>query len=261
MRAFADGCSAMTGTEAVSNGTPAFQPPEWRNAHTTMVTMAGLLGVVFLGMSFLARGHGGGALQHRVGPLQVGRAMLGQGAPLLHPPVLHDGHPGAGGPDELRRLPAPCLDPGARWLLPARVRLPGRASRVQRRDRGPGGRLDRRGGRVRRRVEALIPLYAIGVFTAFTLSQAGMVRHWSSGSGPGWRRSALVNGVGAVATGVVAVVFAVAKFGLGAWVVLVIVPMLVVAMLLVRAWYARGRLSSAGRPGHRLGSAGPRSAW
>ena len=78
------------------------------------------------------------------------------------------------------------------------------------------------------RVEALIPLYAIGVFTAFTLSQAGMVRHWLGERGPGWRRSALINGVGAVATGIVAVVFAIAKFGLGAWIILIIVPLIVV---------------------------------
>ena len=77
------------------------------------------------------------------------------------------------------------------------------------------------------RVEALIPLYAIGVFTAFTLSQAGMVRHWLGERGPGWRRSAIINGLGATATGIVAVVFAIAKFGLGAWIVIVIVPVMV----------------------------------
>jgi hypothetical protein len=98
------------------------------------------------------------------------------------------------------------------------------------------------------RVEALIPLYAIGVFTAFTLSQAGMVRHWLADKGPGWRRSALINGAGAIATGIVAVVFAVAKFGLGAWVILVIVPILVVVMLLIRREYARGAAELAVAP-------------
>ncbi len=89
----------------------------------------------------------------------------------------------------------------------------------------------------RGRVEALIPLYAIGVFTAFTLSQAGMVRHWLTEREEGWRRSAIINGVGAVATGIVAVVFAIAKFGLGAWVVIIIVPILVIAMLLIHREY------------------------
>jgi hypothetical protein len=89
----------------------------------------------------------------------------------------------------------------------------------------------------RGRVEALIPLYAIGVFTAFTLSQTGMVRHWLTTKEEGWRRSAIINGCGAVATGIVAVVFAIAKFGLGAWVVIIIVPIMVVAMLFIHREY------------------------
>ena len=89
----------------------------------------------------------------------------------------------------------------------------------------------------RGRVEALIPLYAIGVFTAFTLSQTGMVRHWLTTKEEGWRRSAIINGCGAVATGIVAVVFAIAKFGLGAWVVIIIVPILVAVMLFIHREY------------------------
>ena len=77
------------------------------------------------------------------------------------------------------------------------------------------------------RVEALIPLYAIGVFTSITLSQAGMVVHWRRDRSEGWRRSIAINGVGAVATGIVAIVFAVAKFALGAWLIVIIIPILV----------------------------------
>ena len=77
------------------------------------------------------------------------------------------------------------------------------------------------------RVETLIPLYAIGVFTSITLSQAGMVRHWWRTREAGWRRSQLINGFGAVATGIVTVIFAVAKFALGAWLVIVVIPLLV----------------------------------
>jgi len=87
------------------------------------------------------------------------------------------------------------------------------------------------------RVEALIPLYAIGVFTAFTLSQTGMVRHWLTSREPGWRRSAVINGAGATATFVVAIVLAIAKFSYGAWIVIVIVPVLVGLLLLVRHAY------------------------
>ena len=98
------------------------------------------------------------------------------------------------------------------------------------------------------RVEALIPLYAIGVFTAFTLSQTGMVRHWLRERSPGWRRSAIINGTGAIATGLVTIIFAIAKFGLGAWVVIIIVPLLVAAMLLVKREYRDSELELHVRP-------------
>ena len=77
--------------------------------------------------------------------------------------------------------------------------------------------------------DALIGLYAIGVFTSFTLSQSGMVRHWFAERGSGWRRSALINGVGAVVTAVVVVVIAVSKFDQGVWIIIVVVPILVAA--------------------------------
>jgi hypothetical protein len=98
------------------------------------------------------------------------------------------------------------------------------------------------------RVEALIPLYAIGVFTAFTLSQAGMVRHWYTERGPGWRRSMFLNGLGATVTAVVVVIFAVAKFALGAWIIFVIVPILIALMLFVHREYAEEARGSEVRP-------------
>jgi hypothetical protein len=94
------------------------------------------------------------------------------------------------------------------------------------------------------RVEALIPLYAIGVFTSITLSQAGMVVHWRRDRTGDWRRSIAINGVGAVATGIVAVVFAVAKFALGAWLIVIIIPILVGGMLLVGRQYRRRRIET-----------------
>ena len=97
-------------------------------------------------------------------------------------------------------------------------------------------------------VNALIPLYAIGVFTAFTLSQAGMVRHWFKERGAGWRRSAAINGFGAAITAIITVVFAIAKFALGAWIILVIVPVFVVAMLYVHGQYADEARRLAVRP-------------
>ena len=240
MRAFADGCSAMTGTEAISNGTPAFKPPEWKNAQKTMVAMATILGFVFLGISFLARTAGAVPSAAESVLSQVGRATFGTGPiwyvllisamgilvlaaqtsfadfPRLASILARDGFMPRGFAYRGERL---AFNTGivALAVLASLVAL------------AFGGR-----------VEALIPLYAIGVFTAFTLSQAGMVRHWFTEKGPGWRRSALINGVGASATAVVAVVFAVAKFALGAWVVLIIIPILVAAMLLIRREYTGG---------------------
>ena len=248
MRAFADGCSAMTGTEAISNGTPAFKPPEWKNAQATMVAMAVILGIVFLGISFLA-GVSGAVPSNTESVLsQIGRATLGQG------PVWY----------VLLISTMGILVLAAQTSFADFPRLASILARDGFMPRGfayRGERLAFNAGIVALavlaigvavafdgRVEALIPLYAIGVFTAFTLSQAGMVRHWFSGRGPGWRRSAFINGLGAVATGIVAIVFAVAKSGLGAWVILVIVPILVVAMLLVRRVYARGEAELAVAP-------------
>ncbi len=105
-------------------------------------------------------------------------------------------------------------------------------------------------------VNNLIPLYAIGVFTSFTLSQSGMVRHWMTERGPGWRRSATINGIGAVVTGIVVVVLAVAKFSLGAWIVLVIVPVLVAIMLFIKRAYRAEEHVLAVRPDIVIG--GPR---
>ena len=240
MRAFADGCSAMTGTEAISNGTPAFKPPEWKNAQKTMVAMATILGFVFLGISYLAGVVGAVPSRDESVLSQIGRATFGQG-PIWY--ILLISTMGI-------------LVLAAQTSFADFPRLASILSRDGFMPRGfayRGERLAFNAGIVALavlaiivavafggRVESLIPLYAIGVFTAFTLSQAGMVRHWFSEKGPGWRRSAIINGVGAIATAIVAVVFAVAKFALGAWIVLVIVPILVAIMLLIRREYSFG---------------------
>ena len=98
------------------------------------------------------------------------------------------------------------------------------------------------------RVEALIPLYAVGVFTSITVSQVGMVRHWLRVQGDGWRRGIWINGFGAVACGLVALIFAVAKFALGAWLIIVIIPVLIGAMVFVHRQYERRRLEVHVRP-------------
>jgi amino acid transporter len=248
MRAFADGCSAMTGTEAISNGTPAFRPPEWKNAQTTMVTMAVILGTVFLGISYLAMVSNAIPSPNVSVLSQIGSAVFGSG-PAYYVLIV----------STMAILVLAAQTSFADF--PRLASILARDGFMPRQFAFRGERLAFNAGIValaviaslvvvafNGRVEALIPLYAIGVFTAFTLSQAGMVRHWWVERGPGWRRSALINGTGAIATGIVAVVFAIAKFALGAWVVIVIVPILVAAMLFVGREYRRSELELAVRP-------------
>ena len=251
MRAFADGCSAITGVEAVSNGVPAFQPPEAAHARTTLAIMGVLVGVMFLGMSYLAGVTGAIPSANETVISQIGRAVFGTTAayyilqlstmgilvlaantsfadfPRLASLLARDGY-----------MPSQFAFRGERLAFSAGIVALAVLSIVV---------VVAFGGRV----EALIPLYAIGVFTSITLSQAGMVVHWWRRQDEGWRRSLLINGVGAVSTAIVTVIFAVAKFALGAWLVVVIIPVMVGAMLFVGAAIgATGR--DRGRPdGHR----------
>jgi len=247
MRAFADGCSAITGVEAVSNGVPAFKPPEWRNARTTLTVMGGLVAIMFLGLSLLA------GIAHTVPSTQetiisqIGRSIYGTGPiyylfqlattgvlilaantsfadfPRLASILAGDGF-----------MPRRFAFRGERLAFSAGIVVLGIIATIV---------LIAFGGRV----EALIPLYAIGVFTSITISQAGMVRHWFNDRTAGWRRSAAINAFGAIATAIVTVIFAVAKFALGAWLIIVIIPIIVLAMLFVHGQYERRRLESSVR--------------
>jgi amino acid transporter len=248
MRAFADGCSAITGVEAVSNGVPAFKPPEWRNARTTLTVMGALVATMFLGLSYLAGVAGATPSDHESIVSQVGRAVFGTG-PIYY--VLQ-------------------LATTGLLILAANTSFADfpRLSSILARDGYMPTRFAFRGERLAFSagivvlaliaiavlvafgglVTALIPLYAIGVFTSVTLSQAGMVRHWLRDRAPGWRRSAIINGVGAVATGIVTLIFAVAKFALGAWLIIVVIPVLVAAMVFVHHQYERRRIEVHVRP-------------
>jgi amino acid transporter len=254
MRAFADGCSAITGVEAVSNGVPAFQAPEWRNARTTLTVMGVLVATMFLGLSWLAGVTGAmPAANGETVISQIGRSVYGGGPlyylfqlattgvlilaantsfadfPRLSSILARDGY-----------MPSRFAFRGERLAFSAGIVVLAAIAIVV---------LVAFGGRV----DALIPLYAIGVFTSITLSQAGMVRHWRRERGQGWRRSALINGFGAIATAIVTVIFAVAKFALGAWLIVLIIPILVLAMLAIHRQYARRRLAAGVRPGVVIG--------
>ena len=255
MRAFADGCSAITGVEAVSNGVPAFKPPEWKNARTTLTVMGALVAIMFLGLSWLAGVAGATPSDHESIVSQIGRAVFGLGPlyyilqlattgllilaantsfadfPRLSSILARDGY-----------MPSRFAFRGERLAFSAGIVVLAIVAIVV---------LVAFGGLV----TALIPLYAIGVFTSVTLSQVGMVRHWLREREPGWRRSALINGVGAIATAIVTLIFAIAKFALGAWLIIVIIPILVGAMLFIHRQYERRRLEVHVRPESIIGPA------
>jgi len=248
MRAFADGCSAITGVEAVSNGVPAFKPPEWRNARATLTIMGILVAVMFLGLSYLAGVVGAQPSHDETVISQIGRSIYGTG------PIYY-----------LFQLATTGI-----LILAANTSFADfpRLSSILARDGFMPSRFAFRGERLSFNagivvlaviaivvlvafggfVDALIPLYAIGVFTSITLSQAGMVKHWLRERDSGWRRSAVINGVGAVSTGIVAIIFAVAKFALGAWLIVVIIPILVALMVFVHRQYERRRIETQVRP-------------
>jgi amino acid transporter len=239
LSAFAQGCTAMTGTEAISNGVPAFKKPEARNARATIVSMGLLLGSMFLGLSFLATRLGVLPATEETVLSQLGRAVFGMG------PVWW-----------LLQLATALI-----LLLAANTSFADfpRLASILARDRFLPRVFRFRGSRLaftmgiaslavlaslllvifQGSLDLLIPLYAVGVFASFTLSQAGMVVHWHRQRSSGWRRSAAVNGLGAVATGVVTVVIATTKFMHGAWLVLVLVPVLIGIFWAIRQHYTR----------------------
>jgi amino acid transporter len=246
-KAFADGCSAMTGTEAVANGVPAFRPVEWKNAQKTMIIMATLLGIMFLGTSFLAINIGA----HPAGLAgggetvlsQVGRTVFDGRGPLYY--IL-----------QFATMGILILAANTSFAdFPRLSSILARDGFFPRQFALRGERLAFNSGIVALSLasiglcvafngsaDRLIGLYAIGVFTSFTLSQAGMIKHWFTERGSGWRRSALINSVGAVVTAIVVVVIAISKFDQGVWMIIVIVPILVLMMLFIKHEYdAEGR--------------------
>lgn len=239
LRAFSGGCSAMTGTEAISNAVPAFKPPESRNASITLGIMAAILAFLLLGVTAIAQ-----AL--RVTP-QEGTTVLGE-----------VGHAVFGGGFFYYALQIATM---AILILAANTSFTGfpRLASVLARDGLMPRQFMNRGDKLvfsngiiglalaavvvlvifRAEVHSLIPLYAVGVFTSFTLSQWGMVIRWFHLRTEGWRRRAAMNGVGAFLTGVVTVVVLGTKFIHGAYLVLIAVIVLVAAFYTVRRHYTR----------------------
>jgi amino acid transporter len=252
LRAFASGATAMTGTEAISNAVPAFQPEQWRNARTTLTWMMALLVVLFSGTVVLAYLDGVVpqpeqtvlsqlAHRHLGGPLYAFVQAATAAILLLAANTAFNGFP--------RLLFFMARD---RYAPKAFLHL--------------GDRLAFSNGIIalavvaglifvafRGHTERLIPLYAVGVFLAFTLSQAGMVARWWRRREAHWRKSIAVNAAGAAACALVLLVAAVTKFTAGAWLVVVLVPAITVTCRRIHAYYQRVeravRLRPLGPPG------------
>jgi amino acid transporter len=238
LHAFANGCTAMTGVEAISNGIPAFEPPEADNAAKTLVIMTAILLTMFLGISVLAAALHIVPLEQETVLSQIARAVFGG-----------------------RNAAYFVLQGATMFILVLAANtsyadFPRLASILARDGFAPtqfthrGDRLAFSNGIVvltlfamalvvifAGNVFRLIPLYAVGVFLSFTLSQAGMVMHWRRHREPGWHLRALINALGAIATAGVLVVFVVTKFREGAWAVVVMIPLGVWLFLTIARHY------------------------
>ena len=237
LRAFAEGCVAMTGTEAISNGVGAFKAPGPRNAATTLGWMAAILATFFISTSYLARHYGVMPTPTETVTSQLGRHIFGGG-------VLYYA---------LQYATFALLVLAANTAFADFPRLSSILAGdhyMPRQFAARGDRLAFSNGIIalallaavlvwlfRGDTSALIPLYAIGVFVCFTLSQAGMVVHWWRLRDPGWRRRAALNGIGALATACVAIVQVATKFTSGAWIVVLIIPTIIFVLRRIHRHY------------------------
>lgn len=238
LTAFANGCTAMTGVEAVSNGVPAFRPPEAKNAAATLILMAALAITMFVGISVLANHFNVVPSETETVVSQLARGAFGGATPLYFAVqaatmlilVLAANTAYADFPRLAsvvardRYMPRQFMNLGDRLAFSnGIVALSGAAALL----------VVLFGGDP----HALIPLYMVGVFLSFTLSQAGMFLRRRRRREPGWRTSAALNGIGAAATGIVLAIVAVTKGAEGAWMVMLLIPLLVLVFRQTRAHY------------------------
>jgi amino acid transporter len=237
LRAFSSGAAALTGIEALAEGTPSFKPPEAKNAAITLAWMAAILAVFFIGTTILATQLDIVPSEEKTVVAQIASAVFGENIFFYMVQV---------GTALILVLAANTAFAG----------LPTLAS-VMARDRVMPAQFAFRGERLafsngilvlgltsslvlllfNAETHSLIPLYAFGVFVAFTLSQGGMVIHWKRNKGPHWRLYTAINGVGAVVTGVVAVIVGATKFSDGAWLSMLAMGILFVVLWRIQAHY------------------------
>jgi amino acid transporter len=247
LKAFASGCSAVTGVEAISNGTPAFRQPRIRNAQGTELSLGVLLGVMLVGLALLIHAH---HVVPRSGVTilaQVSAAAVGAGWPFyvtnLSVAVVLGlaANTSFGGLPVLMSLLAD--DNRLPHIFALRAERPVFRTGITALALGAAALLVATGAEVVK----LIPLFTIGVFVGFTISQVGLVRHWRRTRPPRWRVRVVLNGAGAVMTAVAVVVFLGSKFLQGAWVVVLVVPMLMYMFAKTETYYTRvGRVLRIG---------------
>lgn len=256
LRAFASGSTAMTGIEAISNAVPSFQPVEWRNARFTLSWMIGLLIAMFAGVLAIARLSGVVPEASQTMLSQLAHLNFGDGAVYIY----------------IQAATAAVLLMAANTSyndFPRVLFLMARDRQAPRSFLHIGDRLTFRNGILLLSAAAaaiyigfagktgtLLPLYAVGVFLAFTLSQTGMIMHWRHHRDqPHWRRNLAFNATGAVMTGIVFVVAGVTKFTSGAWVSIVLIGAIVVICLRIHRYYDLAGQQLALRPGEATTSA------
>ncbi len=260
MRAYSAGCTALTGVEAISNGVTAFKEPSGRNAAKTMVAMVFLLGVMFLGITLLSH-HYGVTYHHSLDPTLVQETLLSK----LTRQIL--GNAG------VLSLPAKAyyyLIQGFTFAIlvvaantayadfPRLAALQAKDGFLPQQFTSMGDRLVFSNGIMilsvlsgtlvflfHANTDVLLPLYALGVFLGFTLSQTGMVVHWYRKRGPRWQAKSVVNGVGAAASAVVMLDIAITKFAGGAWMVIALVPTFEVIFFNIHRHYIREKSTLA----------------
>ena len=250
LRGFSSGAVALTGVEAISNGVPAFRRPESRNAAITMTVMGLLLGSLFIGVSVLAQHLHPFPTHDETVISQMGRAVFGPENPIyvvlqfatagilvlaantayadfprLTSIVARDGY-----------LPRQFANRGDRLVFSNGIVFLAGAS---------AGLIVAFGGIT----NALIPLYAVGVFTSFTLSQTGMVIHHRRVREEGWRRGLVINVIGASATFLVLMIVGITKFAVGAWLPIVVIPVIIACFKAVKRHYRRVAAALAVPPG------------
>lgn len=238
LTAFANGCTAMTGVEAILDGTPAFRPPEPRNAAATLIIMAAIATTMFVGITYLASTIGAIPSASETIVSQIGRSVFGSGTVLYF--VLQTA----------TTLILVLAANTAYADFPRLASVVARDRFMPRQFMNQGDKLAFSNGIIALSVAAgvlififkgdthrLIPLYMIGVFLSFTLSQSGMFLRWRRLKPPRWRVTAAINGFGAIVTGIVLVIVGVTKGPDGAWIVMILIPAIVILFRITKSHY------------------------